>query len=238
MILPDLLHQLIKGTFKDHLVTWVGDYLFLEHGEARANDILDDIDRRYVVFLRRILLIAILMMDIIRINASPLFPGLRHFYNGRRFKQWTGDDSKALMKVMVHQAYDFDYFIITYHKFSRCICLQLQGMFLMKWCNSLQHFLMLVILRDVQTSPYPPFANSRMLSNDFISTAKSFVLLVYVLMDSRYLVSILWYIMSSKFMSLAHRAAYVPPLLSQGISLQLKGHGEDQTTTRPLHKCC
>ncbi|KAF8873359.1 hypothetical protein BD779DRAFT_1613680 [Infundibulicybe gibba] len=79
MLTPDLLHQLVKGTFKDHLVTWVGKYLELEHGEARANEILDDIDRR--------------------IAASPSFPGLRNFPQGRRFKQWTGDDSKVLMKV-------------------------------------------------------------------------------------------------------------------------------------------
>ncbi|KAJ7038606.1 hypothetical protein C8F04DRAFT_951033, partial [Mycena alexandri] len=54
----DLLHQLIKGTFKDHL---------------------QDIDRR--------------------ISAVPEFPGLRRFPDGRDFSQWTGDDSKALMKV-------------------------------------------------------------------------------------------------------------------------------------------
>jgi hypothetical protein len=31
----------------------------------------------------------------------PTFPGLRRFPHGRRFKQWTGDDSKALMKVYI-----------------------------------------------------------------------------------------------------------------------------------------
>jgi hypothetical protein len=46
MISPDLLHQLIKGTFKDHLVRWVCEYLVAEHGKSRADDILDDIDRR------------------------------------------------------------------------------------------------------------------------------------------------------------------------------------------------
>jgi len=50
MLTPDLLHQLIKGTFKDHLVQWVGDYLNLEYGEAKANEILDDIDKRSVGF--------------------------------------------------------------------------------------------------------------------------------------------------------------------------------------------
>ena len=34
-----------------------------------------------------------------RIALVPHFPGLRHFKQGRNFKQWTGDDSRALMKV-------------------------------------------------------------------------------------------------------------------------------------------
>ncbi|KAI9438055.1 hypothetical protein H4582DRAFT_2111606 [Lactarius indigo] len=79
MMSPDLLHQLIKGIFKDHLVTWVCRYLVAHHGIGRANAILDDIDRR--------------------ISVVPPFPGLCRFPHGRRFKQWTGDDSKALMKV-------------------------------------------------------------------------------------------------------------------------------------------
>ncbi|KAJ6517196.1 hypothetical protein C8R47DRAFT_1181632 [Mycena vitilis] len=79
LLSPDLLHQVIKGTFKDHLVTWVGDYLEAEHGTTKAKKIMADIDRR--------------------IAAVPPFPGLRRFPEGRGFKQWTGDDSKALMKV-------------------------------------------------------------------------------------------------------------------------------------------
>ncbi|KAI0083393.1 hypothetical protein BDY19DRAFT_978759 [Irpex rosettiformis] len=79
LLAPDLLHQVIKGTFKDHLVTWLEEYLVLEHGKAGAAVIMADIDRR--------------------IAAVPNFPGLRRFPQGRGFKQWTGDDSKALMKV-------------------------------------------------------------------------------------------------------------------------------------------
>ncbi|KAJ7572018.1 hypothetical protein C8J56DRAFT_809850 [Mycena floridula] len=75
LLSPDLLHQLIKGTFKDHLVTWIMEYLRITYGQARALQIIQDID------------------------PVPAYPGLRRFKDGRDFKQWTGDDSKALMKV-------------------------------------------------------------------------------------------------------------------------------------------
>jgi len=46
LLAPDLLHQLIKGTFKDHIVTWVTDYVKAKHPEREANRILDDIDQQ------------------------------------------------------------------------------------------------------------------------------------------------------------------------------------------------
>ncbi|KAG1892811.1 hypothetical protein F4604DRAFT_1876051 [Suillus subluteus] len=79
LIAPDLLHQIIKGAFKDHLVSWVEIYIMQTHGKCDGLRILDDIDHR--------------------IAAVASFAGLRRFPQGRGFKQWTGDDSKALMKV-------------------------------------------------------------------------------------------------------------------------------------------
>ncbi|KAF9530756.1 hypothetical protein CPB83DRAFT_920826 [Crepidotus variabilis] len=79
LLAPDLLHQIIKGTFKDHLVDWVEKYIKTHYVKSEADKILADIDRRIAVV--------------------PSFPGLRHFHEGRGFKQWTGNDSKGLMKV-------------------------------------------------------------------------------------------------------------------------------------------
>jgi len=47
LILPDILHQVVKGTFKDHIVDWIQAYIGKVNLENCAQEVLDDIDKQW-----------------------------------------------------------------------------------------------------------------------------------------------------------------------------------------------
>ncbi|KAK0493099.1 hypothetical protein EDD18DRAFT_1310710 [Armillaria luteobubalina] len=75
---PDILHQLHKGVFKDHLVKWMTSVIDVEEGVKPE----DEVDRRFKTMTRH--------------------PNLRHFKKGISLvTQWTGNEYKNMEKVFL-----------------------------------------------------------------------------------------------------------------------------------------
>ncbi|KAH9481130.1 hypothetical protein JR316_0005650 [Psilocybe cubensis] len=74
-IMPDLLHQLHKGIFKDHICNWAGQALEIATGPGEMDE---------------------------RFKAMSLHPDVRHFDAGiTHTTQWTGKEHKAMEKVLL-----------------------------------------------------------------------------------------------------------------------------------------
>ena len=109
-----------------------------------------------------------------RISLALLFAGLCHFLQGQGFVQWTGDNSKALMKV--HLWIILSCIWIT-HRF---IYQLFKAMYLMKWSRLFKLSLTFVLLSDVMYMTTKASACYRMLSIISTNTMKYSEWLVFI----------------------------------------------------------
>ena len=98
----------------------------------------------------------------------PPFAGLRRFPQGRGFKQWTGDDSKALMKVS-KSFFKRDFPNIL----SRSTCQPLKAMYHRRWCALSVLFLNFVTSHDETSMTHKVSKTYETHSADFTSIVPS-----------------------------------------------------------------
>ena len=75
---------------------WVEEYLKIAYSSSKGSQILNEVNQRSVAIFNQP---SIISYPPLRIALVPLFPDLRRFKQGQNFQQWTGNNSKAFMKV-------------------------------------------------------------------------------------------------------------------------------------------
>ena len=91
----------------------------------------------------------------LRIAVVAPFTGLHYFPQGQGFKQWTSNDSKALMKVSALVITSANTYLVSRYIFqqSRVLCP-------LRWCTHYMLFLGSVILSIIMSSPSQPWNRS------------------------------------------------------------------------------
>jgi hypothetical protein len=170
-------------------------------------------------------------MDIFRIAAAPPFPGLRRFPEGRRFKQWTGDDSKALMKarICLHSLNR----VLTHNRSSY---LPLWVMFRTRWYRLSARFWSFVISFDglSLTRMTLPSLSRHCKTSTEIELCLTVCDLTAILCRA----SMLWFTIPSSYVSLEHPMVSVRRSRNQSTSRLLRNPGDARVIFKHLAKCC
>jgi hypothetical protein len=169
-----------------------------------------------------------------RISLAPHFAGLRRFPHGRHFKQWTGDDSKALMKV---RELAISCSLALAYVPPRSISLRSRAMSPRKSFGVFMLSLTFAILHGRMCTPNNQFRALNVLLQTSSAIEKYSAQAVFAPMDLASPVNILWYIMPQIYGDLEPPMVFVPQSLNQNISRLSKSHGVDQTITKPSARC-
>jgi hypothetical protein len=168
------------------------------------------------------------------IAIAPPFAGLRRFPDGRGFKQWTGDDSKALMKVrfarLSRKSQTPELF------FDSFICPLCKAIFRLMSCARFDHSSNFTILHAMISLPRTIWRSYKMLYQVSISIDK-YSHLCAVKKAFRSLDNTLWYIIQHLSFFLEHLMVSVLRLLNQNTSVRLRSPGVVRIAINLFFRC-
>lgn len=170
----------------------------------------------------------------IRISAVPPFPGLRRFPDGRDYNQWTGDDSKALMKVSSH-SYNICK-IVSLSPFIRSILAQSQVICHQVLWNACLPLWKPASWPDATPSPFPSLSAFRLVLPAFMSFETYSLTLVFG-HPFLYHVNTLLSIITCWSYSSDLQMASAPQSQSQSTSKLSRSHGVNWAAIKHFSKC-